>query len=904
MAVNLTQGAIDMICSGDTEIKPYLQVTEVRLVSATNQTSTNERYRMLVSDGTHTQQAMLATQRNDLVKSGRLQKGSIVKLLQFVCNLIQNRKIIIIIELEVVKEQCDLLGQPASLMPGAAKSAQVQSSADQAPSLNGNLQYGNAQSASVPNPNLTGMSSLQAPQLERRPEVQPYGSPYANNSGTGRFAPTNPPPMYARPGFGSENSVASNVAGGYNNSMTGASHYTPNVRPAHQQPPPVYMNRGPIAKNEAAPRIVPIAALNPYQGRWTIKARVTAKSDLRRYSNARGEGKVFNFDLLDSDKGEIRVICFNAVVDQFFSLIEVGRVYLISKGTLKPAQKAYNHLPNDYEISLDSTSSVQPCFDDDTSIPTQQFRFRPISDLEGMEKNNVVDIIGIVSSISPSTTIIKKDSTETQKRSLQLRDMSGKSVEVTLWGDFCNTQGQELQSICDSGHFPVLAVKSGRVNEFNGKTVGTVSSTVLFIEPDLPEARTLNEWFKREGKNTPSILISREGSGFSRTEVRKTISQIKDEKLGTTEKPDYILVCAHISFIKIDNFCYTACPLISGERKCAKKVTNNGDGKWHCDKCDQVVDECEYRYMLQFQIQDHTGLTWVTSFQECAEQIMCVSAKELYSLKFEEQDDEKFNEYICRVLFSKHLFKLKVKEETFSDEQKIKSTLMKVDPVDFSSEMRFLVGLMTNQTPEPSNPPLNAGVQPTNSTTNYVGIGTTGVASNPASGYGTQYGDPRYSTGNNISGTPYASCSSCGGFGHSPANCPSVMSGPNGYTSRTPPSQTPAPAYSTGGASGSECFKCHQTGHWARDCPGSSALPQSSGPVSGGGGSGECYKCHQTGHWARDCPGVGAVNQSGSAGSGASGGQCYKCHQYGHWSRDCPGTPAYGMQKQHIGGGY
>jgi len=64
-------------------------------------------------------------------------------------------------------------------------------------------------------------------------------------------------------------------------------HGRPNVAPPYQ-PAPVYSNRGPIAKNEAPVIIVPIAALNPYQGRWTIKTRVTAKSDVRRFHNARG----------------------------------------------------------------------------------------------------------------------------------------------------------------------------------------------------------------------------------------------------------------------------------------------------------------------------------------------------------------------------------------------------------------------------------------------------------------------------------------------------------------------------------------------------------------------------------------------------------------------------------------
>ena len=71
---------------------------------------------------------------------------------------------------------------------------------------------------------------------------------------------------------------------------------------------------------------------------------MTAKGDLRRYNNARGDDKVYSFHLLDSGGGEMIVTCFNAVVDRFYDVVEAGKVYLISKGTLKPAQKNFNLL--------------------------------------------------------------------------------------------------------------------------------------------------------------------------------------------------------------------------------------------------------------------------------------------------------------------------------------------------------------------------------------------------------------------------------------------------------------------------------------------------------------------------------------------------------------------------------
>lgn len=62
---------------------------------------------------------------------------------------------------------------------------------------------------------------------------------------------------------------------------------------------------------------------------WTIKARITSKSDIRRWSNAKGEGTLFSIDLLDNEGGEIRATFFKDACEKFFPVLEEGKVRIL-----------------------------------------------------------------------------------------------------------------------------------------------------------------------------------------------------------------------------------------------------------------------------------------------------------------------------------------------------------------------------------------------------------------------------------------------------------------------------------------------------------------------------------------------------------------------------------------------
>lgn len=108
---------------------------------------------------------------------------------------------------------------------------------------------------------------------------------------------------------------------------------------------------------EKPPTIYPIEHLSPYNNKWTIKARVVHKSDLRTWSNPKGEGKLISLTLMD-ETGEIKATAFNAVADDVNEKVVQGGVYFISRARVNLAKKKYSNVQNEYELSFEKTTEI------------------------------------------------------------------------------------------------------------------------------------------------------------------------------------------------------------------------------------------------------------------------------------------------------------------------------------------------------------------------------------------------------------------------------------------------------------------------------------------------------------------------------------------------------------------
>jgi len=587
---SLSQNAISYLYENpkETSRQLSLQVLNIKKISAnTVNTAKSDRFRLILSDGSHFQQAMVTTKLNELITSGEMKMNCIVCLKQYICNEVQGRKILIVLDLEVTGEEFERIGNPVNIS-GGSKGASGAKPAAAATSSSGSRQTS----------------------------------------------------------YGSKSSVSS----------AGSSNV----------------------------RIFPIKGLNPYQNKWTIKARVTKKGDIRTWSNARGEGKLFSADLIDKDGTEIRCTFFKEAVDKFYELLQQGNVYTFSGGRLKIANKRFTSIPNDYEITFNPDSIILPA-GEDSDIKVQTFAFTKLDTLESKEVGSLIDVVGVVTvDQGLSSVTSKKDGRQIPKRDLQLLDDTGTAIRVTLWGD--------QASMPDTSFTPeetVMAVKAAKIGDFSGRSLSVGFASTMLLNPDIPEVRQIRQWYSSGGKDQAVTNLSSGGGGgkVRGFDQRKFISSIKDDNLGHGDKADYIDVVATINFIRHDDrISYPACPDPDNNKKVIKQM----DGSWLCEANGKTYDKPEHRYILSMTLADHSGTTWVTAFNDISTELLGGQTADSV-LQIKDDDEAKYESIFNEANCTERLFTFRVKAEEVQDETRIKVSVVRAKPIDFVSECNELI---------------------------------------------------------------------------------------------------------------------------------------------------------------------------------------------------------------------
>nr|XP_029715889.1 replication protein A 70 kDa DNA-binding subunit-like [Aedes albopictus] len=424
----------------------------------------------------------------------------------------------------------------------------------------------------------------------------------------------------------------------------------------------------------------PISSLSPYQNKWVVRARVMSKWSVRTWSNAKGEGRLFWMDVMD-ESGGIRVTAFNEQCDRYYDMIEVDKVYYISKCNVKQANKHYSSFKNDYEVTMTNDTIIQECKDAGSFKPSMQYSFVPISQIGTMEANAIIDVIGVCKEAGDVIQFTARSTgRELKKREVILVDKSNVAVPLILWG-------VDAQNFNASSN-PVLVIKGVRVYEFGGsKKLGLIASSVMNIDPDIEEAHRMRGWYLSGGCDIVVDSVSTRtaiGAGFSAEWL--TFHDAKEMKLGTGDKADFFHVRAVVRNIKSANAVYKACP----QPNCNKKVIDQGNGQYRCEKCNASFPDFKYRLLVNMLVCDWTSNRWVTVFTDLAEQMLGTSSQDIGNAL--ESNAREAERIFSAIHFKSYVFKLRTKVDNYAGAPRSKTiAVAAVDKLNHKEYNAYLI---------------------------------------------------------------------------------------------------------------------------------------------------------------------------------------------------------------------
>ncbi|KAI8800927.1 hypothetical protein BJ742DRAFT_49410 [Cladochytrium replicatum] len=653
--MSLTSNAIRLLHQKTAEDKLVVQVLDVRKVTTNAaQSSGVDRFRAVVSDGTEYCQVMLATQWNPAILDGTVQKNSICLIKSHIINTVQSKMLVILVNFEIVESNyLKKIGTPVQFHDNTTASA------------------------------TTGSSS---------PAAQPAQAPQQSASRPGSFGEQHASGAGANVAGGQSNfgGMAAPSSGGRG---SGGSWQQQNVR--------VFGGGGfqsnsgggggsnmPPKPTDNAPRSTPITSLTPYSNKWTICARVVTKSDIRYFTNAKGEGKFFNLVLADQS-GEIRASAFGDAVVQHYDTLQPNHVYYIAPpAKVKTANKKYaGNVANDYELALEANTSITLCTDQSV-VPSVKYDFKKLSSLFEIEKDAQIDVIGVVKDVGDINEIVTRAQKPIKKRDLTIVDDSEFQVRLTLWGN-------QAESFDGTDH-PIVCVKGAKVGDYGGRSLSLLSSATMQTNPDISECHVLRGWWENSGGKRSDFKGYAGGGGATGgaqggvgTKDMKPIQEAKDGNLGFGDKADYFTTRASVAYVKTDSVAYPACHT----EGCNKKVSEDTmGGGWRCEKCQKDFPVPNYRYIISASIADHTGQMWVQVFNDQAEVILGCSANDLMQIR--ESNKARADVIMSELLFQEFTFRVRAKMETYQDESKIRYSVMGCTPLQFPEANEQLLDMI------------------------------------------------------------------------------------------------------------------------------------------------------------------------------------------------------------------
>jgi replication factor A1 len=427
----------------------------------------------------------------------------------------------------------------------------------------------------------------------------------------------------------------------------------------------------------------PISALSTFLYDWTLRAKVIKKSELAEYTNPKTSktDKYMTILITDVAGAQISGSFFGESAEKFYTLIEIGKVYLFSGGNISLADKKYRTSDSNYKLNFSNSADIT--LDEDQAFEQRKItrEVTPLNKLKEMSSRTMVDVMGVVVDVGLVTEKVSKQKGEIlHQRVIKILDDSGARVDLSLWNENASDSRISELRVNDS----ILYAKSVNITIYNEAFYlsSVRAMTELEFNPLNENAGRIMKWFKNLDKDSVQILdLTQRKENNRDDEPYHTIEQIKNKPPGNEK---YFVIC-RVQFPKqVEKATYPSCI------KCNKKVDANEEGVFNCISCGGFSRECTYKYLLRgVMLGDSTGSIFATAFNEAAEFLLKMKAAE-----FEKKNDEEKLSIVRSSSFLQFVFSIRIAElQRTNQGTRNEFTIGSVYPVNYTEGTKRILNM-------------------------------------------------------------------------------------------------------------------------------------------------------------------------------------------------------------------
>ena len=431
----------------------------------------------------------------------------------------------------------------------------------------------------------------------------------------------------------------------------------------------------------------PISALSSFLPDWTIRAKVSHKSELTEYQSkktGRSE-RLLSVVLVDSEKNQISGCFFAEAAEKYFNIIEEGKIYLFSNGTVALNEQKYRTV-NNYKLLLGLKSVITVDPNQDWTFVNPEKPLVKIAEIPNLREKSLIDIAGVVTEVGLTTDKVTKNGKTFTQRSLKVLDNSGASIDLVLWNE--QATDPRISTITPSS--TIVLARGVVISTYNGGISLSTSRnlTEITYDPNVPAINELRLWLSSTNPSEiKNIELSEKKEGRKSELSLKNIAEIRGMAPNPNDRYELIACIRYIKFDETTSLTYSACV------GCKKKITQDSTDFYNCNSCQRSNKDCMHRYLLRsLQIADFTGMLYTTAFNEVGEVLLQMRAEEFHNKSLEEK-----KEIINRVQNHSYCFSIKVMPGTSQDgSQRTEYLISFASHINYAESTKKILGIIAN----------------------------------------------------------------------------------------------------------------------------------------------------------------------------------------------------------------